>query len=191
MEGDILICINNINVRSMSHINVVQVLKECGIDETATIVIQRCTQSSPDKLRVKNKKDISKLYRSKTPTMDSYGEQIRDVNRSKTPVIDNRTQMSKVQNNILENGSSDGYMMTNNSLLMDEYCHRNDNSWMHVSSTANQMYLPTTMYNGVLDSSTGNYISSQSDNYSNNLSKSIQNMSFEHYEMNASKNEVR
>lgn len=186
MEGDILIDINNIIVRNMSHNKVVQVLKDCQTNEAAAITIQRCIQNSPDKFRLKNKKaDVQNLFRSKTPTTDSYS----DMNRSKTPVTDNRTQVSTIPNNILENGSSDNYAMTNNSLPIDDYCHRGD-LWMHVNPS-NQMYIPTSMYNGVIDPSTGNYINSQPDHYSEQLSKSIQNMSFDHYEINSSKNEVR
>jgi hypothetical protein len=201
MEGDILIDINNIIVRNMSHNKVVQVLKDCLTNEAANITIQRCIQNSPDKFRVKNKKDVKNMYRSKTPTMDSYGDRSHEVNRAKTPIIDNRTQISKIPNNLLENGSSDTYVM-NNSLPLDEYCHRDDNSWMHTNSPPAQMYIPTSLYNGVIDPSIGHYINppdhsaglymnSQPDNYSNHLSKSIQNMSFEHYEINASKNKVR
>lgn len=203
MEGDILIDINNIVVRNMSHNKVVLVLKDCQTNEAASITIQRYIQNSPDKFRMKNKKgDVKNLFRNKTPTIDSYGDRSHEVIRSKTPIIDNRTQVSKIQNNMLENGSPDTYM-TNNSLALDDYCHRGDNSWMHASSPSTQMYLPTSMYNGVIDPSTGHYINSQSghsnghymnsqaENYTNQLSKSIQSMNFEHYEMNASKNEVR
>lgn len=201
MEGDILIDINNIIVRNMSHNLVVQVLKDCQTNEAAAITIQRCIQNSPDKFRVKNKKgDIKNLYRNKTPTIDSYGERGHD-NRPKTPVVDNQTQVSKMSNNILENGSADPYIMANNSMPLEDYCR--DNAWLHANSPSAQMYIPTSMYNGVIDPSTGHYITqqpdhptgiyinSQSDQYSNHLSKSIQSMSFEHYEMNASKNEVR
>lgn len=188
MEGDILIDINNIIVRNMSHNKVVLVLKDCQTNEAASITIQRCIQNSPDKFRMKNKNgDIKNLYRSKTPTADSYSDRTHEVNRSKTPIIDNRTQVSKIPNNIHENGSPNAYVMSS----FDDYCHRSDNSWMHLSLPSTQMYIPTSMYNGVIDPSTGQYINQQPENYSNNLSKSIQSMNFEHYEMNASKNEVR
>lgn len=228
MEGDILIDINNIIVRNMSHNKVVQVLKDCQTNEAAAVTIQRCIQNSPEKFRAKNKKsDIKNMYRSKTPTIDPYGDHTHELmaNRSMTPVIDNRPQVSKIPNNILENGSSDTYIMTNNGLSLDNYCHRGDNSWIRVNSPSNQMCIPPSIYNGVIDHSTGHYINSpsdhghyvntqpnhstghyinsqpdhstghyinsQPDHYSNHLSKSIQSMSFEHYEMNASKNEVR
>lgn len=186
MEGDILIDINNIIVRNMSHNKVVLVLKDCQTNEAASITIQRCIQNSPDKFRLKNKNgDVKNVYRSKTPTTDSYSDRTHEVNRSKTPIIDNRTQASKIPNNIHENGSPNAY-----ALSFDDYCHRSDNSWMHVNLPSTQMYIPTSMYNEVIDPSTGQYIP-QSENYSNHLSKSIQSMNFEHYEMNASKNEVR
>lgn len=196
MEGDILIDINNIIVRNMSHNKVVQVLKDCQTNEAAAITIQRYIQNSPDKYRVKNKKgDIKNmsLYRSKTPTIDPYGDRTHEImsNSPITSVIDNRQQVSKIPNNLHENGSSDTYIMTNNNMALDNYCHRGDNSWIRVNSPSTQMCIPPSMYNGVIDHSTRHYINSPADHYSNHLSKSIQSMSFEHYELNASKNEVR
>lgn len=198
MEGDILIDINSIVVRNMSHNKVVQVLKDCLTNKAASITIQRYIQNSPDKFRLKTKKgDVKNLYRSKTPTMDSYSDRSHEMNRSKTPVIDNRSQVSKIPNNINENGSSDTYVM-NNSLSINDYCRGDNNSWAHINSSSAQMYMPTSIYNEVIDPSARHYIdesdryvNAQSENFSNHSSKSIQSMNFDHYEMNASKNEVR
>lgn len=41
MEGDILAEINNIDVRKMCHSDVVQVLKDCARNKSATIVVER------------------------------------------------------------------------------------------------------------------------------------------------------
>lgn len=195
MEGDILIDINNISVRNMSHNKVVQVLKDCQINEAASIIIQRYAHSSPDKFRGRNKKVDGKntIYRSKTPSFDTYGDRVHDTmsNRSKTPINDGRSQIS-IQNNRLENGSEDPYAMTNNSLPLDNYHHRNDNNWTKINTSQAQICSPNTMYNGVINHSNGHYVNtSQPQHYTNQLSQSIQNMSYEHYEMNASKNEVR
>ena len=49
-EGDILLAINEINVRNMNHSDVVQVLKDCTRGSEATITIQRgVLQASPSK----------------------------------------------------------------------------------------------------------------------------------------------
>lgn len=102
MEGDILLEINDINLRSMSHDDVVQVLKNCPYNADATICVQR--GSSPNKMtNTKNKprkldnrfanRDISNAYRSKTPTADIYSTQQREVlpSRPKTPLVDTRS----------------------------------------------------------------------------------------------------
>ncbi|XP_050527687.1 membrane-associated guanylate kinase, WW and PDZ domain-containing protein 1 [Daktulosphaira vitifoliae] len=195
MEGDILIDINNISVRNMSHNKVVQVLKDCQINEAASIIIQRYAHNSPEKFRGRNKKIDSKttIYRSKTPSFDNYGDRAHNsmTNRSKTPINDNRSQIS-IQNNRLENGSEDTYVMTNNSLTLDNYHHRNDNNWVKINSSSSQICSPNTMYNGVINHANGHYVNTkQPQHYTNQLSQSIQNMSYEHYELNASKNEVR
>jgi len=166
LEGDILVDINNRSVRNMSHNEVVLVLKDCHINESASITIQRCIQNSPNKFRLKNKKlDMKNLYS-------------HEANISKSTVIDNRTQLSKIPNNMLEN---DTYVMTNNSI--DEYFHKSNNSWMHLSSPT------TSMYNGMIDTVPREYINSQSDKYSDGLTKSMDNIL---YDMNnVAKNEAR
>lgn len=101
MEGDILLEINDICLQNMSHDDVVQVLKNCPFSSEATICVQRgcSTKSSnarnkPRKLdnRLANK-DISNVYRSKTPTADIYSTQPREIlpSRPKTPLVDTRT----------------------------------------------------------------------------------------------------
>lgn len=88
MEGDILVEINNINVRNMCHGEVVQVLKDCTRNEEATITVQR------GGLRPLKKDDTK--YRSKTPTTELYGSRPKEViiaGRPKTPLVDTRTRV--------------------------------------------------------------------------------------------------
>lgn len=87
MEGDILVNINDINVRNMCHSEVVQVLKDCPRAEEALIYVQRTTIKSKEK----NAQDF---FRSKTPTAEIYSTQSKTViaNRPKTPLIDTRNQ---------------------------------------------------------------------------------------------------
>ncbi|XP_063219492.1 membrane-associated guanylate kinase, WW and PDZ domain-containing protein 1 isoform X3 [Bacillus rossius redtenbacheri] len=106
MEGDILVDINSINVRNMSHGEVVQVLKDCVRNQEATVTVQRGGLSSPakNKLRMKEDSNVGKkslyadtvtgLYRSKTPTAELYSTQQKEVipNRPKTPLVDTRNR---------------------------------------------------------------------------------------------------
>ena len=111
-EGDILVEINGVSVRGMSHSEVVQVLKECSRGQEANITIQRGhtvphgTNSSPIKNKYKSKKDSDSmkpksgfLFRSKTPTAELYASTSREKenlpNRPKTPIVDTRNMRSK------------------------------------------------------------------------------------------------
>ena len=111
-EGDILVEINGVSVRGMSHSEVVQVLKECSRGQEANITIQRGhtvpsgTSSSPVKNKYKSKKDSDSmkprsgfLFRSKTPTAELYASASREKenlpNRPKTPIVDTRNMRSK------------------------------------------------------------------------------------------------
>ena len=107
-EGDVLTEINTVNVRNMSHSEVVQVLKDCSRGQEANISIQRgllpasATPSSPTKNKYKNKDKFNSdgglkpksgiLFRSKTPTADHYSTQEKEQlpNRPKTPLVDTR-----------------------------------------------------------------------------------------------------
>ncbi|XP_032682313.1 membrane-associated guanylate kinase, WW and PDZ domain-containing protein 1-like isoform X1 [Odontomachus brunneus] len=90
MEGDILVNINDINVRNMCHSEVVQVLKDCPRTEEALIHVQRTTTKSKEKKET-NTQDF---FRSKTPTADIYSTQSKTVipSRPKTPLIDTRNR---------------------------------------------------------------------------------------------------
>lgn len=117
MEGDILLEINDISLKNMSHDNVVQVLKNCPYNGEATICVQRGTnksintKSKPRKLdnRFANR-DIGNTYRSKTPTADIYSTQQREVlpTRPKTPLIDTRCH-SKTPVTELNSNNADAF----------------------------------------------------------------------------------
>ncbi|XP_063886797.1 uncharacterized protein LOC135114742 isoform X3 [Scylla paramamosain] len=102
MEGDILVDINNINVKGMSHTEVVQVLKECAQGQEAVVMVQRGGLASPSKARLRKDQSTSPkksgaatgLFRSKTPTADMYSSQPKEVipNRPKTPLVDTRNR---------------------------------------------------------------------------------------------------
>ncbi|KAF7398814.1 hypothetical protein HZH66_006711 [Vespula vulgaris] len=72
MEGDILVSINDINVRNMCHSEVVQVLKDCPRNEEALVHVQRTTMKSKEK-KEKNTQDFFRNTRShpKSPTATS------------------------------------------------------------------------------------------------------------------------
>ena len=111
-EGDVLLDINAVSVRNMSHGEVVQVLKDCPRGQEASITIQRgllpsgggvgggigaLLGGSPSKNKYKKGKDGDSglrpksgfLFRSKTPTAELYSTQEKEKvpKRPKTPVI--------------------------------------------------------------------------------------------------------
>jgi atrophin-1 interacting protein 3 (BAI1-associated protein 1) len=104
-EGDVLVRINSVDVRGMSHGDVVQVLKDCPRDQEAEICVRRgpgssLSPTSPSKASSKYKRDGSSglrpksgfLFRSKTPTAELYSTQEKErvPNRPKTPLVDTR-----------------------------------------------------------------------------------------------------
>ena len=117
-EGDILVNINEVNVRNMCHSEVVQVLKDCPIDREALIHVQRTTtisttttstaattlttpttSATPTTItnsgnKSKDNKGPQYFFRSKTPTADIYSTQAKTAvpSRPKTPVIDTRNR---------------------------------------------------------------------------------------------------
>lgn len=90
MEGDILVNINDVNVRNMCHSEVVQVLKDCPRNQEALIHVQRTI----GKVKEKKDKNPQDFFRSKTPTADIYSTQSKTVvpSRPKTPLIDTRNR---------------------------------------------------------------------------------------------------
>merc|ERR1719151_130492 len=103
-EGDILVEINQLSVRTMSHGEVVQVLKDCARGQEAAITIQRGILSSPSKNKFKKNKEEGQmrpksgfLFRSKTPTAELFSTQEKEVvpMRPKTPIVDTRNMSQK------------------------------------------------------------------------------------------------
>jgi len=113
-EGDILVEINNLSVRNMSHGEVVQVLKDCARGQEAAITIQRGILSSPSKNKFKKNKDEGNmrpksgfLFRSKTPTAELFATQEKEVvpMRPKTPIVDTRNMSQKNWNSDIPTSS--------------------------------------------------------------------------------------
>ena len=97
--------INQSTVRTMSHNEVVQVLKDCARGQEAAITIQRgvLSQASPSKNKFKKKEEGNMrpksgfLFRSKTPTAELFSTQEKEVvpMRPKTPIVDTRNMAQK------------------------------------------------------------------------------------------------
>jgi len=107
MEGDILLSINNINIKNLTHNEVVQVLKECPKNQETLLRVQRgLIRSSLNKFNGKGRSKVDSkpqangkpflngLFRSKTPTADLYSTQTKETLpiRPKTPLIDARAR---------------------------------------------------------------------------------------------------
>ncbi|XP_030369026.1 uncharacterized protein LOC115620046 [Scaptodrosophila lebanonensis] len=132
-EGDVLLEINDINVRNKSHVYVVEVLKECSKTAPTTVKIQRVpneevpvvsqSQSGNGGNSFGNVAKLRKnfvggtattgggLFRSKTPTADLYSTQPKEVlpMRPKTPLVDTRRARVQTPNELLE---TDGPLAT-------------------------------------------------------------------------------
>ncbi|GAB0090029.1 membrane-associated guanylate kinase, WW and PDZ domain-containing protein 1 [Sergentomyia squamirostris] len=117
-EGDILLAINSIGVKQMSHNEVVQVLKDCPKSQEAILKVQRGFHppgggGSKSLLGLERKvpkksegifrfgKD-GNLYRSKTPTADLYSTQPKEIlpTRPKTPLVDTRARAKTPSNDL-------------------------------------------------------------------------------------------
>lgn len=110
-EGDILLSINNINIKNLTHNEVVQVLKECPKNqETLLRVTRGLIRSSLNKFNGKPRSKLelkpqppipngkpytNGMFRSKTPTADLYSTQQKETLpiRPKTPLVNTRIQM--------------------------------------------------------------------------------------------------
>ena len=119
MEGDILLSINSISVKNMTHNEVVQVLKDCPKNIETTLKVQRGPTllgggGGSTKMTNKLRKSIemakfgggmkkdgfgfnnnNNLFRSKTPTADLYSTQSKEIlpTRPKTPLVDTRARV--------------------------------------------------------------------------------------------------
>ncbi|XP_053683505.1 membrane-associated guanylate kinase, WW and PDZ domain-containing protein 1 [Sabethes cyaneus] len=115
-EGDVLLSINSIPVKDMSHNEVVQVLKDCPKNIETTLKVQRGPSAllvGSSKMTNKLRKSIemakfgggllkkdgygigaNSLFRSKTPTADLYSTQTKEIlpTRPKTPLVDTRAR---------------------------------------------------------------------------------------------------
>lgn len=110
-EGDILLEINDVDVKNKSHLEVVQILKDCSKTEPTSVKIQRSTKNSNSVLPnssttvaesvAKLRKNFmgtatgigsNALFRSKTPTADLYSTMQKEILpiRPKTPLVDTR-----------------------------------------------------------------------------------------------------
>ncbi|KAI8122502.1 WW and PDZ domain-containing protein 1, Membrane-associated guanylate kinase, partial [Lucilia cuprina] len=119
-EGDILLEINDIVVRNKSHVDVVQILKDCSKTEPTMVKIQRPVTTSTTAINntspnsaaqsttggnntvAKLRKNFlgattggignNALFRSKTPTADLYSTMQKEILpiRPKTPLVDTR-----------------------------------------------------------------------------------------------------
>ncbi|XP_071514434.1 uncharacterized protein [Panulirus ornatus] len=175
IEGDILVDINNINVKGMNHTEVVQVLKDCAQGQEAVIMVQRGGLSSPSKSRGLRKEQLSPkksgvatgLFRSKTPTADMYSSQPKEIipNRPKTPLVDtrNRPKTPNVMSGVDISGSGDGSRQVEG------------NSDYRPPYTATSVHAP---FPGAF-SYTGGQVDSQYDTKVNNMSAQMSQVSLE------------
>lgn len=110
-EGDILLSINNVNIKNLTHNEVVQVLKECPKDQETVLRVQRGVirsslskfngksirkaESNPSTSISNGKPFLNGLFRSKTPTADLYSTQQKETVpvRPKTPLVDTRARI--------------------------------------------------------------------------------------------------
>lgn len=110
LEGDILVEINSVHVKSLAHADVVQVLKDCPIDLPATVTVQRGGTHSPTKPLPSSRNppgddplpprrqlshssmSVAGQFRSKTPTAELMASRPREQlpSRPKTPLVDTR-----------------------------------------------------------------------------------------------------
>uniref|UniRef100_A0A1I8NZU0 Membrane-associated guanylate kinase, WW and PDZ domain-containing protein 1 n=1 Tax=Stomoxys calcitrans TaxID=35570 RepID=A0A1I8NZU0_STOCA len=127
-EGDILLEINDNVVRNKSHLDVVQILKDCSKTEPTLVKIQRPVNNSSSSISATNTTSpngggqngaaggVSKLrknflgattgignnalFRSKTPTADLYSTMQKEILpiRPKTPLVDTRRSRVKTPN---------------------------------------------------------------------------------------------
>lgn len=99
LEGDILLSINNINIKNLTHNDVVQVLKECPKNQETVLRVQRGLIRNSSKFSVKMRgketKPMNGMFRSKTPTADLYSTKTKEILpiRPKTPLVDTRARI--------------------------------------------------------------------------------------------------
>jgi hypothetical protein len=149
MEGDILLSINNINIKNLTHSEVVQVLKECPKNKETVLRVQRGLIRSSLNKRIKgdkmpgtsnvDKPNVNGMFRSKTPTADHYSTQQKETLpiRPKTPLVDTRSRV-QMKTPILNDLNTDDIEL--DSKLTD---HNEDNK--STISTATTAYDTTKL----------------------------------------------
>ena len=127
MEGDILLSINSIDIKNLTHSEVVQVLKECPKNKETILRVQRgLTRSSLKRSKADNVPMVlnGKLnlngFRSKTPTADIYSTQQKEILpiRPKTPIIDIRSRV-QMKSPILNDLNNDDIEL-DSKLIIDD-----------------------------------------------------------------------
>lgn len=156
LEGDYLLAINNINVKHMSHSEVVQVLKHCPKGQEAVLKIQRGhflngVLSKGNRLRrsgdsnrfgtLPNGSKDSKmgLFRSKTPTADLYSTQPKEIlpQRPKTPLVDTRTRAKTPSGDLQQEIGGTADMHGANGTTNDELDKNDDNKSIPADTKSN------------------------------------------------------
>uniref|UniRef100_A0A336JYE8 CSON007412 protein n=1 Tax=Culicoides sonorensis TaxID=179676 RepID=A0A336JYE8_CULSO len=106
LVGDILISINGIDVKAMSHNQVVDVLKDCPKNAETSIKVLRSKSSSRyrkyNDMFNNSSNTFNFLNRSKTPTADLYSTEPKTILpiRPKTPLVDTRSRFIAPSNEI-------------------------------------------------------------------------------------------
>lgn len=141
IEGDLLLAINNVNVKDMSHSEVVQVLKDCPKNQEAVLKIQRNPNNTlnhlmkgskfrrsgdSSKYSLNSNKDFgktqaNKMFRSKTPTADLYSTQQKEVLpvRPKTPLVGVTRSKTPVIDNVDSTNGQDKTIDDTKSIQSD------------------------------------------------------------------------
>lgn len=149
-EGDILLSINNINIKNLTHNDVVQVLKECPKNQETLLRVQRgLIRSSLNKFNGKprgkidsssiltngSKPFMNGMYRSKTPTADLYSTQQKETLpvRPKTPLVDTRARIQMKTPVMMNDLNTDDIELDSNLPLMD---HDDKQSTISTATTA-------------------------------------------------------
>lgn len=136
LENDILLSINAVSVRDMSHGDVVQVLKDCPRNKESIIHVQRgdyLLTNSNSKNKLNKNFDTNKsilknltsgIFRSKTPTADIYSTQQKEILpiRPKTPLVDtrvrSRTPLTESSNILTQGNMKD--LLSNSKLSYEQ-----------------------------------------------------------------------
>jgi hypothetical protein len=114
-QGDILMSINGRDLSVMSHLDVVEALKQCPIDESAVLMVKR-----------------KKRFRSKTPvTLQSSWDNdnyLPPVRNCKTPNAEMMVRMRDTNNDFISDHYMSQYIPNSNLYATDSFVtHHNNN----------------------------------------------------------------